>query len=45
MKDQPKTIRLSETTNIMHVIAEQQIKINGEYRCIFNGEKIRVIAD
>lgn len=38
-----KTIKLSETKGIMRVIAKAKIDVDGEYFCMMNGQKVRVI--
>ena len=38
-----RTLKLNELNNMMKIIAQKEIEINGEYLCVFNGEKVRVI--
>ena len=40
-----RTIKLSETSNLVRRMADAMIRYHGEYFCIIGGEKVRVIAD
>ena len=40
-----KTIKLSELSNMAAKIAAAVIAAKGEYFCVINGEKVRVVAN
>ena len=38
-----RTMKLSETTNMMRIIAEAKLRTAKEYVCLVDGEKVKVV--
>ena len=45
MKAPEQTLRLAETSNMLRRIAAVEIAHKGEYLCMVDGKRTRVIAD